>query len=106
MGAFDVRPFCVNRKRFNVFRKGFNVEQGVLYRRARHFVFRLIFARFLCHHCVYTQRDIGELLKIGNGVSLVSKQLKNLYVVLKTDRSVKNKYDNIKSILIQIAKKG
>ena len=40
-------------------------------------------AKFLCNFGGLTQREVGDLLKIGNGAS-VSKQLKKLSSVLKT----------------------
>jgi hypothetical protein len=55
-------------------------------------------AKFLCELGGLTQREVGVLLKIGNGAS-VSKQLKKLAGVLKTDLSLQKTQAEIKTAL-------
>ncbi|KPK44078.1 MAG: hypothetical protein AMJ65_04035 [Phycisphaerae bacterium SG8_4] len=51
-------------------------------------------SKFLCEHGGYTQREVGEILKIGNGAS-VSKQLQKISGLLATDREVQKLYNVI-----------
>ncbi len=41
-------------------------------------------SKFLCEYGGYTQREVGDILKIGNGAS-VSKQLRKISNLLTTD---------------------
>jgi REP element-mobilizing transposase RayT len=76
----------------------FNVERSSLYHRSRNSFLRAMTAKFLCELGGLTQREVGVLLKIGNGAS-VSKQLKKLAGVLKTDLSLQKTQAEIKTAL-------
>ncbi|MBL7188703.1 MAG: transposase [Phycisphaerae bacterium] len=65
----------------------FNVDRSVLYQRRRNSLIRPMAAKFLCEYGGHSQREIGALLKIGNGAS-VSKQLKKLSQLLTTNKDV------------------
>ena len=45
-------------------------------------------SKLLCEYGGYTQREVGDILKIGNGAS-VSKQLHKISNLLTTDPEVK-----------------
>ena len=45
-----------------------------------------------------SQRDVGLLLKIGNGAS-VSKQIKNISDILASNQEVKETHKNIRKLL-------
>ena len=60
----------------------FGVERSSLYQRRRNSFLRPMAARFLCELGGLTQREVGVLLKSGNGAS-VSKQLTKLSNQLK-----------------------
>ena len=51
-------------------------------------------SKLLCEYGGYTQREVGDILKIGNGVS-VSKQLQKISNLLTTDLEVKKLQDVI-----------
>ena len=66
----------------------FNADQVALYRRTRDSLLRSMAAKFLCQWSDCTQREVGEILKIGNSPS-VSKRLKRLNMLLETDKHAK-----------------
>ncbi len=72
----------------------FGVEWSSLYERRRNSFLRPMAAKFLCELGGLTQREVGVLLKIGNGAS-VSKQLTKLSNALKTDVAIQKIFAEI-----------
>ena len=66
----------------------FKVNRAALYRRTRNSLLRSVAAKCLCQWSGCTQREVGEILKIGN-ISSVSKRLKRLNMLLETNKHVK-----------------
>ena len=77
----------------------FKVERAALYRRTRDSLVRSMAAKSLCQWSGCTQREVGEILKIGNSPS-VSKRLKCLNMLFETDKHVKRIQSEIERILI------
>ncbi len=65
------------------------VEREALLRRRRDSFDRAIASRLLCEHGGLTQRQVAELLRIGNG-ACVSQHLRKLARVLESDRPLQN----------------
>jgi REP element-mobilizing transposase RayT len=76
----------------------FDVERSDLFQRHRNSFLRPMAAKFLSDYGGLTQREVGLLLKIGNGAS-VSKQLKKLSTVIKTDLSLQKMQAKIVKLL-------
>ena len=76
----------------------FNVDRAALYRRTRNSLLRSMAAKCLCQWSGCTQREVGEILKIGNSPS-VSKRLKHLNRLLETDKFAKRMQSKIEGIL-------
>ena len=76
----------------------FKVERAALYRRTRDSLLRSMAAKCLCQWSGCTQREVGEILKIGNGPS-VSKRLKRLNTLLETDKHARRIQSAIERIL-------
>ena len=76
----------------------FNVDRAALYRRTRNSLLRSMAAKCLCQWSGCTQREVGEILKIGNSPS-VSKRLKRLNMLLETDKHAKRIQLEIERIL-------
>ena len=76
----------------------FKVDRVALYRRTRNDLLRSMAAKCLCQWSGCTQREAGEILRIGNSPS-VSKRLKRLKVLLETDKHAKRLQSEIESIL-------
>ena len=76
----------------------FNVDRAALYRRTRNSLLRSMAAKCLCQWSGCTQREVGEILKIGNSPS-VSKRLKLLNRLLETDKLAKRMQAKIEGIL-------
>ena len=55
-------------------------------------------SKFLCEQGDYTQPEVAEMLKIGNGAS-VSKQLQKIPSLLTTDREVQKLHNAIENDL-------
>ena len=55
-------------------------------------------SKFLCEHAGYTQPEVAEMLKIGNGAS-VSKQLQKIFGLLTTDREAQRLHNLIENQL-------
>jgi len=68
--------------------EAFEVDREALYQRRRDSVLRPMASKLLCEYGGYTQREVGDILKIGNGAS-VSKQLHKISNLLTTDLEVK-----------------
>ena len=76
----------------------FNAERSSLYQRRRNSFLRPMAAKFLCELGGLTQREVGVVLKSGNGAS-VSKQLTKLSNVLKTDLALQKIQREIETAL-------
>ena len=76
----------------------FGVERSSLYQRRRNSFLRAMAAKFLCELGGLTQREVGTLIKIGNGAS-VSKQLTKLSDQLKTDQALQKIKTTIETAL-------
>lgn len=76
----------------------FEVGRSDLYQRRRNSFLRPMASKFLSDYGGLTQREVGVLLKIGNGAS-VSGQLKKLSTVLKTDLSLQKRQAEIEKLL-------
>jgi len=59
----------------------------------------------LCENGGYTQREVGELLKIGNGAS-VSKQIKKASNLLATDKAVQKLQNTIRNRLLKLKERA
>ncbi len=78
--------------------KAFEVSREALYQRRRDSILRPMASKFLCERGGYTQREVGEMLKIGNGAS-VSKQLQKISSLLTTEREVQKLHNVIEKQL-------
>ena len=78
----------------------FKIDREALYHRTRNDLIRSIAAKLLCQWSGCTQREVGEILKIGQSPS-VSKRLKRLDVLLETDRRTKHIQSEIEGILAE-----
>lgn len=67
----------------------FNIDVSVLYQRTRSNIARSLAAKCLCQWSGLSQREVGELLRIGNN-SAVSKRLKQLSELLQKDKKAKD----------------
>jgi hypothetical protein len=76
----------------------FEVERPSLYQRRRNSFLRPMAAKFLNELGGLTQREVGVLIKIGNGAS-VSKQLTKLSDHLKTDQALQKIQTKIETAL-------
>jgi hypothetical protein len=77
----------------------FNVDRVTLYRRTRKGLLRSMAAKCLCQWSGCTQREVGEILKIGNSSS-VSKRIKRLKMLLETDKHARLIQSEIEGILV------
>ena len=78
--------------------KVFDADREALHRRTRNGLLRSMAAQCLCQWSGCTQREVGEILKMGNSPS-VSKRLKRLSMLLETDKHVKRIQSEIEDIL-------
>ena len=75
-----------------------DVGRAALYRRTRNSLLRSVAAKYLCQWSGCTQREVGEILRIGNSPS-VSKRLKRFNMLLETDKYAKRIQSEIEGIL-------
>ena len=78
--------------------KVFKVDRKVLHERRRDSYLRPMASKFLVEYGGLTQREVGVLLKIGNGAS-VSKQIQKISGILATDSPVQKLYTDIEKRL-------
>ena len=76
----------------------FKVDRAALYRRTRNSLLRSMAAKCLCRWSGCTQREVGEILRIGNSPS-VSKRLKRLNLLLETGKHAKRIQSEIEGML-------
>ncbi len=76
----------------------FGVERSALFQRTHNNILRSMAAKCLCKWSGCTQREVGELLEIGN-CSSVSHRLKQLHELLTTDNQLEGLYSEIEHIL-------
>lgn len=74
--------------------EAFAVDRQALYQRRRNSFLRPMASKFLCDYGGYTQREVGDMLKIGNGAS-VSKQLHKISNLLTTDPDLQKLHEAI-----------
>ena len=105
-GRSQQEDISFRRQRFQVDRdtvlsavcEVFKVERAALYRRTRDSLLRSMAAKCLCQWSGCTQREVGEILKMGNSPS-VSKRLKRLNTLLETDKHARRIQSAIERIL-------
>ncbi len=78
--------------------EAFGVERTSLFQRRRNSFLRAMASKFLCEMGGLTQREVGVLLRSGNGAS-VSKQLKKLALHLRTDPALEKLRKEIQTAL-------
>jgi hypothetical protein len=74
------------------------VDRPELYQRRRGSLLRPIAAKILTEYGGLSQRDVGLLLKIGNGAS-VSKQIKKISHILASNQEVQETQKDIRKLL-------
>ncbi len=76
----------------------FKIDRPELYQRRKGSLLRPIAAKFLTEYGGLSQRDVGLLLKIGNGAS-VSKQIKKISDILESNQEVQETQKDIRKLL-------